>query len=524
MVRFFAGRGTMFKSQTLLRLLCLLLLAAPLGRQPASAAPAPAQPGLWQRLAPGIDYRQFYLPTPNRVYVARMEINSPQATIESSIGQGRVSGGAETVRDQAARYDEAITYWGREWGGRNHVVVAINGSFFNTSTGVPWSGLVHSGWYALRFEDHQESSGFAWTLDRQAFIGTCVVHRPAKQQAAFLDGGASLPIDGINVVRPDDGLILYTPQYDARTPGTEKGRRALEFLVELEQPLTLTPQPAGVAGVLRQILDGKGGAPIPFDSVILSASGKTYDRLLDRFQAGERVLISQELRHLDASCQQPNPASWTNTFASVAGSFIFLRAGKIERQDDDVGAVLRNPRTAVALNQRYVYFIVVDGRDRLGSLGMSMVELAVFARNYLSATDGMALDGGGSSTMVIDGKVVNRPKAETAEEAQVTPVAGSQGKVERAVANGLMMVTVLPKQLSTKFKAGDAVVLDDSSDVNVRLGPGTNFGILTALPPGSQGVVVAHALDGVLAKGYSWWKIDFNGTIGWVNEQSLSGR
>jgi uncharacterized protein YraI len=126
--------------------------------------------------------------------------------------------------------------------------------------------------------------------------------------------------------------------------------------------------------------------------------------------------------------------------------------------------------------------------------------------------------------MVVDGDVKNNPKAETAEESQATPAAGSPGKVERAVANGLMMVTVLPKEVSTRFKTGDPIVLDESGDVNVRLGPGTNFGVLTALPPGAQGTVVAHALNGVLAKGYSWWKIDFDGTIGWVNEESLAGR
>jgi hypothetical protein len=382
---------------------------------------------------------------------------------------------------------------------------------------------VHSGWYALRFADRQSSSGFAWTMDRQAFIGTCVLHRPAKQKAAFLDAEIDLQIDAINTPRPENGLTIYTPQYDTWTPATEKGRRALEILVELTQPLTLVPEPAGVEGVVREIHDEKGALAIPFDHVVLSATGKAYDRLEGQLQAGERVLISQELRHLAPNCQEPNPASWTNTFASVSGSYIILRNGKIERQDD-LGAVLRNPRTAVALNQRYVYFIVVDGRDRLGSQGMSMTELAVFARNWLNATDGIALDGGGSSTMVVDGDVKNNPKAETAEESQATPAAGSPGKVERAVANGLMMVTVLPKEVSTRFKTGDPIVLDESGDVNVRLGPGTNFGVLTALPPGAQGTVVAHALNGVLAKGYSWWKIDFDGTIGWVNEESLAGR
>ena len=41
------------------------------------------------------------------------------------------------------------------------------------------------------------------------------------------------------------------------------------------------------------------------------------------------------------------------------------------------------------------------------SVGMSIHELAVFARDTLGATWGVAQDGGGSSTMVINGQVVN---------------------------------------------------------------------------------------------------------------------
>ena len=73
-----------------------------------------------------------------------------------------------------------------------------------------------------------------------------------------------------------------------------------------------------------------------------------------------------------------------------------------------------HPRTAIALNERYVFFLVVDGRDRLRSQGMSMVELATFARSYLGATWAIAQDGGGSSTLVIEGgnglpKILNSP-------------------------------------------------------------------------------------------------------------------
>ncbi len=196
--------------------LVILLQALPASHEVRAADP------LWRPLAPGIDYREFFLPDPNRLYVARLQRDQPQAILESSIGQGRLSGGSETVREQAERYDQALNAWGGEWGARNQVVVAINGSFFDTETGVPWSGQLQSGWYAKRFTDRQNSSGFVWTRDRQAFVGTCVLHRPGRQVVTLPKTGETFPFDGINVPRGENDLILYTSQYDAATPALKE--------------------------------------------------------------------------------------------------------------------------------------------------------------------------------------------------------------------------------------------------------------------------------------------------------------
>jgi hypothetical protein len=500
-------------------LLFILLATLPAIRYEA------AKGSLWQELAPGISYREFYLEEPNHVYVARMSRRQAGVAIESGIGQGRLSGGAETVREQAARYDQAINYWGKEWGGRNQVVVAINGSYFDTQTGIPWSGQLHSGWYARRFEDRQRSSGFVWTLDQQAFVGECVINRPGKQLLHLLKAKESLPFDDINSISTEDDLVIYTPQYDAATPALTSGKTALEFLVELNQPLTITPTPAMVKGLVQAVMEGEGATPIPFDHIVISARGKRITDLKGKIAVGDEIGISQELSHFKSDCRTPNPASWSNAYASVAGSYIFLADGVIQAEDD-LGAVLRNPRTAIALNSEAVFFIVVDGRDRFRSLGMSMVELAIFAKTRLGADWGIALDGGGSSTMVVNGQIKNNPNAELIETAQPAapgqplPTSGPT-KIERAVANSLMMVVIQPKESSNAFKSGDIVVIRDSGEVNIRLGPGTNYAVQATLSPGAQGVIVEHPMNGVLAKGYYWWKIDFAGLTGWVNQDSL---
>jgi hypothetical protein len=143
----------------------------------------------WEVVADGIEYQKFHLtsPRPIDIFVARMDRANLNATIESSIAQGSLAAGRETVSDMAARYDGAINYWGSTWGGRNQVAVAINGFFFDGTTGMPWSGQIHSGWYAKRFTDIQSVDGFIWTLNRQAFIGECSYINPIKQVITYLD-------------------------------------------------------------------------------------------------------------------------------------------------------------------------------------------------------------------------------------------------------------------------------------------------------------------------------------------------
>ena len=69
-----------------------------------------------------------------------------------------------------------------------------------------------------------------------------------------------------------------------------------------------------------------------------------------------------------------------------------------------------HPRTAVGLSRsgRTLFLIVADGR-REGVPGLTLPELARFLAEELGACSAINLDGGGSSAMWLDGKIVNRP-------------------------------------------------------------------------------------------------------------------
>ena len=87
-----------------------------------------------------------------------------------------------------------------------------------------------------------------------------------------------------------------------------------------------------------------------------------------------------------------------------------IESGKVSvDSDDEVGrAMASNPRTAIGIKADGTYlFVVSDGRTD-ESEGLSLQQLAEFMKE-LGAETAYNLDGGGSSTMVFKGNVVNTP-------------------------------------------------------------------------------------------------------------------
>ena len=77
--------------------------------------------------------------------------------------------------------------------------------------------------------------------------------------------------------------------------------------------------------------------------------------------------------------------------------------------EDEVGkAMASNPRTAIGIIDELHYLIVVSDGRTSESEGLSLKELAEFMES-LGATTAYNLDGGGSSTMVFEGEVINNP-------------------------------------------------------------------------------------------------------------------
>ncbi len=438
----------------------------------------------WAPVAPGIEYQEFYLPDPNVVYVARMDRHNTQCYIDSGIANNRINGTAQTPPSQAALFDDAVNYWGQDWGHRNDVIVTINGDYWDTSDYLPLSGQTMTGW---GIKNVGSAAYFGWTQARLPGAGVGALSNMRVRYA----GGASQTIDDINVPRTADQLILYTNHYAAVTPANTTG---LEVLVEMTRPVGSVRSGDAVVGYVRAIRPNQGSTKIPFDHVVLSAAGTAATTLQNNVAPGDRISISMAFYTYGQD--------WSNLYAAVGGLFLLSSVESSGAQAVPMGGLVA-PRTASAYNDDYVYFVVVDGRSAT-SIGMDFSELAYFCRTTLGAKFAISHDGGGSSCMVVNGVVKNDP---------------SDGH-PRSVPNTLMMCINQPKVQSTSFKSGDTVKATGTT--TLYSGPGSNFLSFGSVASNTTGTLLDHSLRGVYAKGYPYWNVDFSGTTGWVRESNLT--
>ena len=108
---------------------------------------------------------------------------------------------------------------------------------------------------------------------------------------------------------------------------------------------------------------------------------------------------------------------------------VLMHEGKIRVTSDEevfFGSTIPNihPRTAAGYrNSGELVLLVVDGRQ-IDSRGVDLEELAILMRD-LGCVEAINLDGGGSSAMVVDGKLLNRPAGTTSQREVMSAIAVS---------------------------------------------------------------------------------------------------
>lgn len=267
-------------------------------------------------------------------------------------------------------------------------VAGVNGDFFGSLTFAPSGMFMHRGVLATTPQGSRSSLGISFTGDLR-------VRRIGHSSAWTVPGFPTHRITHVNKRLVERGFALFTPTWASATPAVETA-----FDVVLANvPKALPNQDLSVTAVAAR---RGGGTPIPSGGAVLQARGEASIRALRRqARPGRTVVLRIDLARW-----------WSDVDAALGGGPLLVRDGvpvsSTREQFTSYQLDLRHPRTAVGqLADGRIILVAVDGRSWL-SIGMRTWELAAeMAR--LGAVTAMALDGGGSTTMAFDGRVLNRP-------------------------------------------------------------------------------------------------------------------
>jgi exopolysaccharide biosynthesis protein len=382
-------RGALPRAVCIAFLLALALSASasrPLIRTGQTHAATPAlAPGLgqeFQTVAPGIEHMQIVrgrksdsdATGPWSINLLRIDFTKAKLRWVHALDEAV---GLETVSSMAARYN---------------AIAAVNSGYFRT-TGTYRGDSIGVG--VLNGKLISEP------YNNRASMG--LIETPGKMQVVFghlkfsaslaVAGSARHVVDGFNRPRAENELIIFTPEFHRTTLTNPDG---VELIVR--------------RGRVVERHDRRGSSVIPADGFVISAGGTARKWAMDNLPTGSWLKLNSTLTPLDREQSQ----LWKQATSIIGGGPQLIKDGRVqittaaEKMLPNF-ATDRHPRTAVArLHDGRVLFVTVDGRQAGVSVGMSLTELASLLLEF-GADEAINLDGGGSTTMVVKSRTVNKP-------------------------------------------------------------------------------------------------------------------
>jgi hypothetical protein len=197
---------------------------------------------------------------------------------------------------------------------------------------------------------------------------------------------------GLNEERNSSEAVLYTSRLGPSTR-TSGGR---EIILERAGENAWLPLRAGqnYSAQVREVREA-GNTRLTSEMMVLSL-GPSLAARLPRLERGSLVKIS--------TATSPD---LTGAPTAIGGGPHIVRDGRVQSSYEHK-ASSRHPRTAIGWNSKHYFFVVVDGRQRGLSVGMTLPELGSYLVRQ-GCQEAMNLDGGGSAEMWIEGRVVSSP-------------------------------------------------------------------------------------------------------------------
>ena len=224
---------------------------------------------------------------------------------------------------------------------------------------------------------------------------------PVITSNSYTDSNISIRIDGYTV----DGTEVYAAEVSLASP---------EYLkTALAQGLygkNVTEETSQIAADNDAILAINGDYYGAREKGYVIKNGELYR---DTAVSGQEDLVIYEdgsfgiVREDEITADELIADGAVNTL-SFGPALVESGRVTVGENEEVARAMSSNPRTAIGIKADGTYlFVVADGRTE-ESEGLSLYDLAEFMKE-LGAVTAYNLDGGGSSTMVFNGNVINNP-------------------------------------------------------------------------------------------------------------------
>lgn len=345
---------------------------------------------------PGLDYAHLRETNqPWSIHVARLDRSHRELKILTSLADGRVRG-LLPLSKQVAEFPAAL---GRP-------LVAINGDFFAIKPG-PYQGDP-GGLQILRGElvSSPTDKCLWFGADGEPHIAIAY-----PQLELHWPDGTRTKL-GLNQQPLTNAATLFTPVFGDRTCATNEVELVLARVRRNPWlPLRIGQEYRARVAEIR----AGGNTALKSNLMVLTIRGAARTNLV-HLRRGDTVTFTT-----GAS------SDLSGAVEAIGGGPVLVKDGVEQPWPLNKGIMdyvqPRHPRTAVGFDERYFYLVAVDGRQSDLSAGMSFAELSSLMRQ-LGCRQALNLDGGGSTTFWLDGRVVNSPS----------------DKRERGLGNALLIV------------------------------------------------------------------------------------
>jgi len=254
---------------------------------------------------------------------------------------------------------------------RNNSLVVINGTFFKPATGVPLGTLMI---------DKKMYTGPIYNRVAMGIFDNRYDMARVQLDATLKAHDCTIKVDNINQPRTlSTHVIAYTKEWGKVAPISPKYGK--QIAIQDNKVIEVSTSPLA----------------IPENGFVIVGPAQKLDQFADKKKVELKISTIPD---------------WYDVKHIIGGGPYLVKDNQVyvDMSEQKLGSIGgRNPRSAIGYTaDNNLIMVVVDGREN-DSIGMTLTELANFMKS-IGCYNAMNLDGGGSTVMYVDGKIVNSPQ------------------------------------------------------------------------------------------------------------------